>query len=107
MHLSARSALRCAPTLLSLLPIVIVKAGERAGADVATAVFAGSTYMATSRSGAACAIARQLVKAGCPDGPWQVVDQQGMVCLSGKSLHRLARLMVSHFRFVRWQPGSE
>jgi hypothetical protein len=64
--------------------------------------YAGRSYETVSRNGAACALARQLVAAGCPDRPWQVVDQLGMVCLSGRSLHGLARLTVEGNRFRLW-----
>jgi hypothetical protein len=114
MHMSARSALRCTLlTLLSRSPVSIVETSFRTtdGSihELASASFQGRTYEARGRHGAACAVARLLVEAGCPDGPWQTGGRQGTVGLSGRSLHKLARLMVREDaergpEFARWEP---
>jgi hypothetical protein len=111
MHMTARSALRCTLLSLDVISIREVNFARRHDGeihDLATASFGGRTYEARGRHGSACAVARLLVEAGCPDGPWQTVKRDGMVCLSGKSLHRLARLTVEEGpergpQFVPWR----
>ncbi len=59
------------------------------GADVARC----GEHVAVSRHGATMALARALVAAGVPDGPWQA-ERNGVPVLRGPSLHRLAGLTV-------------
>jgi hypothetical protein len=65
------------------------------GMAVAETTFAGQPFTAASRHGATMALARQLVAAGAPDGPWRVVGDGGLVRFFGQSLHRLATLTVT------------
>ena len=55
----------------------------------------GRRFEARSPSSAVMELARRLVAAGAPDGPWRSVTPTGTPSMSGGSLHRLARLTVS------------
>jgi len=63
------------------------------GKDVASAVWEGRGFMAVSRNGATMKLARRLVEAGCPDGPWQACGAEG-VRFHGPSLHGLAKWTI-------------
>jgi hypothetical protein len=83
---------------IALAPDKLTKTGAAAGAplpDRASAVWDGTTYTARTSHGAAMAVARTLMAAGCPDQPWQAVSPDGERLLHGGSLHRLANLTVS------------
>ena len=45
---------------------------------------------------AAVALARHLIAAGFPDGPWDVVGADGAARFSGPSLHELARMPLAY-----------
>ena len=91
-------------------PVTLHLSQRSDGMEAATATWCGREYRATSRNGAALALARDLMAAGLPDGPWQAVGADGRVRLHGPSLHRLAALTVSDppngrgCRFTRWEP---
>lgn len=59
-----------------------------------------------SRDGATMALARRMVAAGAPDGPWQAIGPDRRARFYGRSLHRLALLTIaegdSGLRLVRW-----
>ncbi len=83
--------------------------GDAAGPDRATAMIGGRAFEAVSRSGAAMALARELVAVAVPDQPWQAAGVTGEVVYGGPSFHRLAGLTVSETadcgpRFGRHQP---
>lgn len=63
--------------------------------DCAEAEYAGQRYTAASRTGVTMALARELVRAGCPDGEWEAVGSDGRLRLYGRSLYRLARLTIT------------
>ena len=74
--------------------------------DRVSADWNGRTFEVEAKSGAICAIARQLVEAGCPDEAWQA-ERGGQVAIRGKSLHGVAKLTVSdpdkgNVKFVKW-----
>lgn len=62
---------------------------DKAAREYAQADWDGHSYIASSRAGAVFAVARLLVAAGCPDGPWRVPSK-----LEGPSLHKIARLAI-------------
>ena len=88
--------------------IRIVTAGN--GIDVAEATYRGQTYRASSRHGCTMVLARQLVAAGAPDGPWRAIGPDGRTWFTGRSLHRLAALTIedaeSGLRWRRWTPRN-
>jgi hypothetical protein len=61
---------------------------------VASAEWNDLPYVAISQSEPSCKLARMLVAAGAPDGPWEAT-QDGTVVWRGRSLHRWAGLTVS------------
>jgi hypothetical protein len=65
-----------------------------AGMDHARAEWAGRVYTAAGRNGIVPAMARELVAAGCPDGPWRAA-RDGLVVMTGPSLAGVAELTVS------------
>jgi hypothetical protein len=82
--------------------------GQRSdGVDTAEAEWCGQHYRANATNGATMKLARTLVSARAPDGPWQA-ERGGRVALAGPSLHRLACTTVVQDergeRFVRWRP---
>lgn len=83
------------------------------GVDTAEMDWDGRPFRAESRHGASMALARRVVEAGAPDGPWEALaPQTGTRALYGPSLHRMARLTVeendrSGPRFTRWVPRPE
>ena len=86
--------------------------GDRAPYDVAQAHYRGRLWQASSRNGATMVLARDLVAAGVPDGPWRAVDRDGRSCFGGGSLHRLAGLTVKErdrqgLRIEGWTPAPD
>ncbi len=87
--------------------IVFTVASRADGADTAEANYAGQHFQAVSRNGVTMALARQLVAAGVPDGPWQARGIDGRERFTGRSLHRLAGLTVhdgDRLRICQWMP---
>lgn len=60
----------------------------------ATARWSDREFSARTQGGVTMALARKLVAAHCPDGPWRA-KRDGVTVLFGQSLHRLAMLAVS------------
>jgi hypothetical protein len=84
--------------------IIRIQVSQRSdGADIAEY----NGYQAISRHCAESKLARILVEANYPDGPWETV-RNGKVCLFGRSLIGLAKLTIAEgakqVSFTRWQP---
>jgi hypothetical protein len=62
--------------------------------ETAWAEWGGQRFDARSRSSAVMELARCLVAAAAPDGPWRSVTAADTPSTFGPSLHRLARLTV-------------
>jgi hypothetical protein len=62
------------------------------GIDVSVAQWNGQTFSVASAAGTTQALARKLIEAGAPDGPWEAVGQNWPRRFGGPSLYRLARL---------------
>lgn len=56
------------------------------GKDIASC----GPHRVIARTGAAMALARELIAAGFPDAPWEAVGQDGQVRMTGSSLHEWA-----------------
>lgn len=89
-------------------------ARRRAGRlESAWAEWDDQRFEARSRSSASMKLARMLVAAGAPDGPWRTVTLAGTPSLSGPSLRRWAKLTISEpdtgtvkiVPFVECDPG--
>ncbi len=74
--------------LIELLP------PHPAGMVHARAEWAGQVYTAAGRNGIVPAMARVLIAAGCPDGPWRAA-RDGRLVMTGPSLVGVAGLTVS------------
>ena len=77
----------------------------------AEATWLGRSYVARARYGASHALARELVAAGIPDQPVEIIHTPGNAILAYKSLHRLAIYTVSEgpatlLRSRRWTDPS-
>ena len=83
---------------------------DRRGAiDHVECEWGGQTFKASSTHGAIMAVARCLVSASAPDGPWEGVDSRtGRKRLYGRSVHALAGLTLTEpdrggLKLVRWR----
>jgi hypothetical protein len=96
---------------MTVTPGTLTKAGAVSGAvpkDAAETDWQGATFRTVSRSSACCALARDLVAAGCPEQPWEARDEAGQRTVHGESLHALARTTISaDGRFIRWHPRPD
>lgn len=96
---------------MTITPGTLSKAGAVAGStpqDTAETDWQGARFRTVSRNSACCALARDLVAAGCPDQPWEAHSPSGQRSVFGDSLHALARTTVNAGgRFVRWHPRPD
>lgn len=69
--------------------------GRASRIEVATAEWNGQRFQARSGTSGVMALARMLVAAGAPDGPWRALTVEGKPSTHGPSLHRLAELTIS------------
>src|ERR1700755_3168031 len=87
--------------------IIMTLSQHTDGTNVAETFWHGPSYRAKTHGGATHELARQLVRAGAEDQPWQAV-RGPMICLSGKSLPRWAELKTEDndtcLRVVKWRP---
>lgn len=83
---TARDRIAGNAILMAILPTTYT---ANSSMEAASADYGGQTYATKSKTGALCALARALMDAGCPDVAWQAA-RDGVVVLSGTSLHRLA-----------------
>lgn len=67
---------------------------ERGSLGKATCEWNGRSFEAVSRSGASYALCRELVSAGCPDMPMEVLGENGKAQLSVRSIHRAAGVTI-------------
>jgi hypothetical protein len=85
---------------------IILSTTRRDGrvAFAATATIAGRCYSADGGQ-ALTGLAKQLVHARTPDGPWQA-ERDGFPVLQGPSLHQLAGITFGKGRsFKQWRGG--
>lgn len=61
----------------------------KTGADIATLAYDGREFRAVSCNGATMDVARQVMRAGIPDAPYEVRNSKGMVAYRGASLYEL------------------
>lgn len=93
---------------MHLIPHPPSRTGQVTGgewADQASTTWNGRKFETRSARGASCELARELIAAGAPDGPWQCINEGGRRTIFGPSLHRLAKLTItSDGRFATWKP---
>jgi hypothetical protein len=96
---------------MTLIPGSLTRSQAVSGAspqDEATATWQGATFRTVSRNSACCALARDLVAAGCPEQPWEARNKTGQRTVYGDSLHALARTTINaDGRFIRWHPRPD
>ncbi|HUN01061.1 MAG TPA: hypothetical protein PLI96_11340 [Halothiobacillus sp.] len=79
---------------MQLHPAEPAKPGSRGEFFTATTSYAGRSLTARTQGAPVMELARVLVAAGCPEGPWQA-ERSEQITMTGASIHRLAKLAVS------------